>query len=158
MTRSPECEIQKAPMRQSSVRSVAKCTSVIVSWWSIYNPYTRDCDHTSVNTAMRHTLSEVTVWIWYIIFSLFIQSFFQQTWTCHFIVTTKTQTNKSNTKENTKQNSRKKHNSTKYKTMQQQSNSKHINAQHNKAQQNKHNSTRQAGGSMAKWFMELVSV
>ena len=45
-----------------------------------------------------------------------------------------------------------------YKTMQQQSNSKHINAQHNKAQQNKHNSTRQAGGSVAEWCMVLVSV
>lgn len=74
MIRSPECAMQKAPMHLLSVRSVTKCTSVIVSWWFTYNRCTRDCDHTSVNIAMRHTLSEVTVRIWYLKFMRYYSS------------------------------------------------------------------------------------
>lgn len=74
MIRSPECAMRKAPMHLLSVRSVTKCTWVIVSWWFTYNRCTRDCDHTSVNIAMRHTLSEVTVRIWYLKFMRYYSS------------------------------------------------------------------------------------
>lgn len=74
MIRSLECAIQKAPMHLSCVTSVTKCTSVIVSWRSTYNPCTRDCDHTNVNIVMRHTLSEVIVLMCYLKFMRYYDS------------------------------------------------------------------------------------
>lgn len=60
--------------------------------------------------------------------SYFFFSFFRQTGTCHFIVTTKIQTNKSNTKQDTTQQKSIIQQNTTQRSKAKQSNTKHINA------------------------------
>lgn len=61
MKRCPERANQMPPIHPWCVKCAIKSTSTIVFCWSTYSQYTRDYDHTSVNIAMRHTLSEVAV-------------------------------------------------------------------------------------------------